>query len=882
MEKLYLLDASGYLYRSYFAIPHMTNEKGESTNALFGFIRSYLKLIKDFNPKFCAAVFDGPKGGQAREALYADYKAHRVKGPDDFYHQIDWARDFCDLIGLPYLNIPHVEADDTIASIVKWAEPVMDEIFICTSDKDLCQLVTRQVKVLNTHKENLIIDPAKVEEIYGVPPEKMGDMLAIMGDSSDNVPGLSGFGPKTAAALLQEFGSLEYILAHPEKVPGKKKQETIVAEKELALISRKLVALNSDVEVPQEEDFYRLKPPKVYDLKQFYHDMSFHSLLKETEQSLPKAVEEKTSYHLVDNEADFQKLLAFLKTQKEICFDTETTGLAPLTAELVGIGFAITPKEAWYLPFNGRLEPKYLLKELKPLLENSAIGFYGQNIKYDYHIMRNVGIDIANICFDTMIASYLLNAHRRQHSLDLLSLEYFGKVKIATTDLIGKGKAQITMREVPIEKVAEYCCEDVDYTCRLKNLFEKELEERKLVSIFKNVELPLLKILAQMERDGIYLDKEHLKAITLPILKNIKEVELEIYQMAGEEFNLNSPKQMGDILFHKLGIHPPKKSRSTSADVLAGLTDQYPIANKILEYRTLEKLRSTYLEILPTQVNPKTERIHCTFNQTGTATGRLSCQDPNLQNIPIRTEIGRKIREAFRPQKEGWSYVAADYSQIELRLLAHFSEDPNLLEAFTQGRDVHAHTASKIYGIPIEEVTKEMRSQAKAVNFGLMYGQQSFGLAQQLGIDTREANAFIKMYFKQYPEVKHFIESCIAKARQSGKTVTWLGRERPVPEITSRNFQIRSAAERLAINTPIQGSQADLIKLAMLKIDESIKKHHLHAQMILQIHDELIFETPDTEIEALKPLIRDAMMSVMTLKVPLIVDIAVGKNWKEC
>jgi DNA polymerase I len=766
--------------------------------------------------------------------------------------------------------------------VVKWAKPHAGDIFICTSDKDLCQLVDNQVKVLNTHKDNLLIDQNKVEEIYGVPPEKIVDMLAIMGDSSDNVPGLSGFGPKTAASLLQQFGSLDEILAHPEKVPGKKKQETIVAEKDLALISRQLVTLNSEVPVPHEIEFYRIKHPHVPELKQFYHAMSFSSLLKETEQSLPKGEEEKTAYRLIDSEEAFQQLLTFLGSQKEICFDTETTALSPLNAELVGVGFAVQPGEAWYVPLNGRLDPARILNGLKPLLENKAIGFYGQNIKYDMHVMMNAGITIANICFDTMIASYLLNAHRRQHSLDQLALEYFDKVKIATSDLIGKGKGQITMREVPVERVCEYCCEDVDYTCRLKLLFEKELEERKLKPIFQTVEMPLVKVLVQMERNGIYLDQEHLKTISIPIINKIKTVEQEIYQMAGEEFNLNSPKQMSDILFIKLGIPPPKKSKSTSADVLAYLTDGYPIAEKILEYRTLEKLRSTYLEILPTQINPKTGRIHCTFNQTGTATGRLSCQDPNLQNIPIRTEIGRQIREAFRPQKKGWSYLGADYSQVELRLLAHFSEDPNLLEAFHENRDVHAHTAAKIYGIPIEEVTREMRNQAKAVNFGLMYGQQSFGLAQQLRIDTREADAFIKMYFKQYPKVKSFIESSIAHARKTGKTVTYLGRERPIPEITSGNYQIRSAAERLAINTPIQGSQADLIKLAMLKIDQSIKKHHLHAKMILQIHDELIFELPDHEVEQLKPLVREAMISVMALKVPLIVDIAVGKNWKEC
>lgn len=882
MKDLYLLDASGFLYRSYFAIPSMTNEKGESTNALFGFIRSYLKLIKDFGPESVVAVFDGPKGGILREKIYPEYKAHRVSGPDDFYHQIQWARDFCDLIGLPYLNVPEVEADDTIASVVKWAENQADKIFICTSDKDLFQLVTDKVNILNTHKDNLIVDPDKVKEIFGVSPDQIKDLLSIMGDSSDNIPGLSGFGPKTAAALLNEFHSLDYILAHPEKISGKKKQETLVKEKDLALISRELVTLNTHVNVPHDESFYHLKQPQFPELKQFYQDMSFSSLLKEIETSLPTGRKEKTSYHLVDTEEEFNELLNTLVKQKTLCIDTETTDLRPLQAELVGIGFCFSSKEAWYVPVNGNLGKERVLKGIKPILENPNIGFFGQNIKYDLHVLENEGIKITNLVFDTMLASYLLNAHRRQHSLDQLALDYFGKVKIPITDLIGKGKKQISMLAVPLKDVANYCCEDVDYTFRLKQVLEKELEERGLTHLLTEMELPLLRVLAKMERKGIFLDTQHLKEISYPIMEKIKEIQQEIYLLAEEEFNLNSPKQLSQILFIKLGIPSPKKTHSTNADVLTFIQNDYPIAEKILEYRTLEKLRSTYIDILPTQVNPKTERIHCTFNQTVAATGRLSCQDPNLQNIPIRTEIGRKIREAFRPAKEGYSYLSADYSQVELRILAHFSEDPNLLAAFQNNEDIHAHTASIIYGIPIESVTKEMRYQAKAVNFGLMYGQQAYGLAQELGLDHGEAKAFISDYFKLYPKVKDFIENCKEFARKTGKAVTYTGRERPLPEIHSKNIQLRHAAERLAVNTPIQGTEADLVKLAMLKVDHIIEKNHLHTDLILQIHDELIFELPDTEIEILKPLVKEAMMHVFALKVPLIVDIQVGKNWKEC
>lgn len=890
MQKLYILDASGYLYRSYFAIRNITNAKGESTNALFGFIRSVQKLFKDFQPDHLVAVFDGPKSIQARGTIYSGYKAHRAAMPPDLRYQIEWAQQFCELIGIPFLSIPEVEADDTMGSIAKWAAANKKTfVYLCTSDKDLCQMVNEQIFILNTHKENQILGPKEVKELYGIPPELMVDYLAITGDTSDNIPGIPGFGPKTAVALLKQFGSLDAILNHASDLP-QKKQAILDENIENVKISRQLVQIHTDVEFPKNSSFFKLEPPKdIGKLKEFYASMNFNSLLKELELSEinKRGIAEQENellYHLVNDENEFEELMSYLEKQPEICFDTETTDVQPIKAELVGIGFGVEPQKAWYVPVNGKLSLDYLLKSFKKLFENPHIAFYGHNVKYDMQVLANYGIEVKNIGFDTMIASYLLNSHSRQHSLDILSLEYFGKVKIDIKDLIGKGKQVISMSKVPLPKICTYCCEDVDYTCRLKQILQQQLIDRKLDHLLKEIELPLLSVLAQMERHGIYLDIPCLKEFSTEIASLIKDLEKEIFSLAETKFNLNSPKQLLDVL-KKMGIPLSKKTAtglSTNAGVLEGLKNNYPIAGIILEYRGLEKLRSTYVETLPFEVNPKTARIHCTFNQSVAATGRLSCQNPNLQNIPVRTEVGRRIREAFRPEKKDWSFLSADYSQVELRLLAHLSEDPHLIKAFKENQDIHTHTAAAIFNIPIDQVSKEMRHRAKAVNFGVIYGQQAFGLAQELNISRKEAEVFIEMYFKQYKRVKEFIEFCKEKVRQEGKAVSATGRERAIPEINSKNSHLRALAERLAVNSPIQGTAADLIKMAMLNIDDLLHQKKKKAFMVLQIHDELIFELPDQEIETVKSLVREGMEGVMKLKVPLIVDINIGKNWKEC
>lgn len=890
MKQLFIVDAVNFLFRSYYAIGPMTNPKGESTNALFGFIRSMYKLIGDFSPDFIIAVFDGPDNKQKRTEMYAEYKSHRKSMPEDLFPQLEKAHYWCEMAGIPYLSVPGVEADDTIGSIAVWAEQQGIKVFLCSSDKDLCQLVDDKIFMIQPHKDNLLIDKQKVEELYGITPQQMVDYLAIVGDSSDNIPGLEGFGPKTASALLQQFGTLDAILENPDKIPGAKKQEIVRQGKEIALLSRRLATIDKNVDFPKEEKFFHLKEPHLEQLKAFYHEMHFMSLLKEldtpakVEPSLGLNFDEKTDYVLIDDVPSLETLIKKLRAEKEICLDVETTSLRPMLAELVGIGFSISPSQAWYVPLNGTMPRTEVLKKLEELLMNHHLSFFGHNIKYDSHVLQNENLPLFRISFDTILASYLLTPQNPRHNLDQLALERFHKVKISIDSLIGKGKKQISMKDVPLDQVTAYCCQDVDYTVRLKELFEKELSEKGLMPILTDIEIPLLPVLITMERRGIFVDIDILQQMSKELARQIKEVEYEIHSMAGEEFNVSSPKQLSKILFEKMGISPPKKTAtgfSTSADVLEDLQESVPIVTKILDYRTLEKLRSTYVDSLPGEINPKTQRIHCTFNQSVAATGRLSCQDPNLQNIPIRSKEGKKIREAFKPQEDHWSFLSADYSQIELRLLAHLSEDPVLIKAFNEGEDIHAYTASLVFDVPLKEVTEEMRYKAKAVNFGILYGQQAFGLSQGLKIEYRDAASFIEKYFQRYKRIKEYLEFCKESVRKTGRAVTMTGRQRPIPEINAKNPMIRAAAERLAINTPLQGTAADLIKIAMIQVDSLLRKENL-GYMLLQIHDELLFESPDNHVHLLSTKVKTIMENVMKLKVPLEVHISIGKNWGEC
>ncbi len=886
MKQLFIIDAVNFLFRSYYAIRGMTNSKGESTNALFGFIRSIYKVLDDFSPDFLIAVFDGPDNKKSRTDLYHDYKSHRKSMPEDLVPQMERALHWCSLAGIPSLSIPGVEADDVIGSIAVWAQKQGIQVRICSSDKDLCQLVSRGIHLINPSKDNLEIDPPKVKELFGVKPEQMIDYLAIVGDASDNIPGLEGFGSKTAAALLQEFGSLDALLANPEKVQGEKKQRILREGKEIAHLSRKLATLDLNLDFPKEEVFFHLKHPNLDHLKPFYHAMNFLSLLKEMDQTaeVKGKKAEKYPYHLVQTESELEALYQLLKDKGDFCLDIETTDLRPMRAELVGLGVGAEAEKAWYIPLNGSLAKEKVLQKIGLLLGDRNVSVYGHNIKYDLHVLLNAHLPQPRLSFDTILASYLLTPQSQRHNLDQLSLEKFGVVKTPIEDLIGKGKNQKSMAEVPLEEVAHYCCQDVGYTIRLKELFEEELAQHELEPVFKKIELPLIPVLVRMERRGIFVDRDKLKEMSHDLSTELKQLEKKIHHLAGEEFNINSPKQLSHILFHKMGIAPPKKTTtgySTSAEVLEELQNRIPLAALVLEYRSLEKLRSTYVDTLPDNIHPLTGRIHTTFNQSVAATGRLSCQDPNLQNIPVRSMQGKKIRSAFKPQQIGWSFLSADYSQIELRLLAHLSEDPILVKAFKEGEDIHAYTASLVFDTPLKQVTPDMRHRAKAVNFGILYGQQAFGLSQGLGMAYKDAANFIDTYFERYKRVKDFLEFCKESARKTGRVITLTGRQRPLPEILSKNGALRAASERLAINTPLQGTAADLIKIAMIEIDHFLLNSPL-GYMLLQIHDELLFESPDDHIHILAKEVKYRMENVMKLNVPLEVHISVGKNWGEC
>lgn len=886
MDRLFILDAINYLYRSYYAIRPMTNSAGKSTHALYGFIRSIQKIIKDFSPSHLICVFDGKNNTSSREKIYPEYKAHRDGMPNDLGQQLQEALLFCEYAGIPYLSIDNVEADDIIASIAKWAERKRCDTFLCSSDKDLCQLISPYIKIIHIHKENLIVDTEKIVEMYGVRPTQMVDYLALVGDTSDNIPGVDGFGPKTAALLLQQFDDLKTIIAKMSEITSPRQRELLRIHKKEALLSQKLVRLYTDIPFPKKPSFFLLKPPNKEKLLQFYKSMNFSTLLRNFLQHSHNTREKKdslkTNYTLIDNIKAFDTLIHSLTQKKIISIKTITTDPSPFRGSLLGIGICAEKGRAFYIPIEQEIAQFIIFDRLKLLFEDKNIEFLGHDIKYDMHALAKYNITLSNINFDTMIASYLLQPQQNRHSLSVLLLDQFGVVHLSSKDLLAAQKQPDSLN-----KIMSYGCQSADYILRAKNSLSKQLKERKLLELFTSIEIPLISVLFLMESYGIYVDLRKLQQLSIDIRKNLHILIEKIYKSTGERFNLNSPKQLREILFKKIPIKITKRGKktgelSTSAEVLESIQDEVPLAADILEYRTLEKLRSTYLDVLPHQLDPNTHRIHCTFNQSVTATGRLSCQDPNLQNIPIRSKIGRKIRSVFRPQRTGWSFLSADYSQIELRILAHLSEDPNLIHAFLTGQDIHNFTASQIFDVPLEKVSKSMRDRAKAVNFGLIYGQGATGLSKQLKISVVEAKAFISKYFMQYPKIADYLESLKDQARERQMAYTLIGRQRPIPEIANKNFMVRSSAERLAINTPFQGSGADFIKIAMIEIHNQLQDYQDLGILILQIHDELLFEIADSALPELEPMIKSTMESVYSLRVPLIVDIHIGKNWEEC
>ena len=879
---LLIVDASGLLYRSFFALPPLTSPSGEPTGALFGFIRSILKVHQKVSPALVVAVFDGPDNKKSRLALYPDYKATRKPTPSELIFQIGEAKKFCSLWGIPDLCLSGVEADDTIAAIARWASKNLSEpVLICTADKDLAQLVNPKIKLINPAKDDKIIDEKAVQTDLGLLPSQLLDYYALIGDASDNVPGVEGIGPKTALELLTTWKTLDNLLDHASEIPGKK-GERLQQGRESAILSRKLVTLDDTVEVPCDRAFYIHKQSDLKALHTFFQEKGFKTLEPLLASPNPSPELRPCTYEIVRTEQEFDMFLQWLKKHKTVALDCETTSIDEYSAELVGIGIAAEPSFVYYIDCKNAAQS--IVQAISATLHDHHIGVIGHNLKYDLHVLSRYGLAMPHIDFDTLIASWLLNAHERSRNLDELSRRHFNKEKIPIESLIGKGKTARTMAQVPVEEVARYCAEDVEYTLRLKDFFEPQLKETHVNALFHDLEMALIPVLFRMENWGVYINTRHLKVLKESIDTSLKAIETSIYAMAGKEFNINSPRQLSEILFSDLKLPKQRKGKlhlSTDVDVMEELSLFHPIAQKIIEYRQLEKLRSTYLETLPKQIRAD-GRVHCRFVQSGTATGRLSCQDPNLQNIPVRTELGREIRAAFEPQLPGWVYVSADYSQIELRLLAHLSQDPVLIKSFREGLDIHAMTASELFSVPLDKVTDEMRRRAKAVNFGVIYGQQAFGLARELHISNKEAQEFIDFYFSRYKNVRATLEKAKEKAHVTGMAETLTGRRRLLPEINSSDFIVRSTQERLAVNTPFQGTAADMIKKAMLSLDKFLLHNNLQTKMVLQIHDELLFEAPESELDLLLPTVRTMMESAMELTVPLRVEISVGKNWKEC
>ena len=893
-DRLFVIDGMAYAFRAYYAIRNLRDSTGQPVNAVFGFARILLKILRDHEPSHVVIVFDAP-GKTFRDDMYPEYKANRDPTPADLIAQFPMIDTLIEAFDIPIVRVPGVEADDVLATLARQAEEAGLETVLVSGDKDILQVVTENAKVFDPHKgdEGRWYGPAEVKERYGVPPEHVVDVLGLMGDSSDNVPGVRGIGEKTARKLLEKYGSIDGVYEHIEDLKGKQK-ERLIEDKEVAYLSLDLVTLKDDVAFEHRLEDFRRKDFDREKLAQVFASFEFRSL---TEEFMPEPDETaEHDYQLIVTLKRLNEVLKEMRASGCMAVDTETTSVQPMLAELVGVSMSCKENTAYYIPLahlGDTIEdffaekPEMIpmdtaLDALRPVLEDPKIAKIGHNIKYDYVVFAKAGIQLRGITMDTMIASYLTDASRLRHNLAEVSLKHLRRRMLPISDLIGKGSKAITFDKVPVEAACEYACEDADVTWRLSEIFQASLKERELDPLFNEVEIPLIEVLARMEMAGVALDTEVFEGLRIEIAQRLGTLEHEIHELAGEPFQINSPKQLQKILFDDLGLTPIKKTKtgySTDVGVLEELAQEHPLPKKVLEYRTLEKLRGTYVEALPKLINPKTGRIHTSFNQAVAATGRLSSSDPNLQNIPIRTELGRRIRQGFVPGGKDLRLISADYSQIELRILAHLSGDENLRRAFQEDRDIHRDTAVRVFGVTPEEVTPEMRRQAKAVNFGVVYGISAFGLARNIGVSMREAAAFIKNYFAQYPGVKDWIERTKAEAKQRGYVKTLLNRRRYVPELTASDAVTRRAAERMAINTPVQGTAADVIKVAMIRLDAALAD--FEARMLLQVHDELLVEAPKGECDEVAALMKKIMEEAIELDVPLKVDVGIGRNWAE-
>jgi DNA polymerase I len=926
-----VIDGHSLIHQVFHALPEMSSPSGEPVGAVFGFTRDLFFLIEEKKPDYLFCAFDMP-GKTFRHDMYDQYKIHRPEMDAELVPQIASIRRVLEVLSIPALGIEGFEADDILATLARIVDELGGECILVTSDKDCRQLITNRVKVYNIRK-NAYIDRDALMADWGIAPEQVVDYQALVGDSVDNVPGVPLIGPKFARQLLEQYGTLEAVLDHAADVPGAKRKENLAKFRDQALLSRDLVRLDAHVPVaiPWDVPVGGINRPAALAL---FRDFGFRSLVMKIDSltkseagdrtlfqeetpadvggeefphpgPLPKGEgtdvvgphqrEDGTDYsqpvyHLVDTPQAFETFLSELKKQKSFSLDTETTSRNPRWAELVGLSFAWDENQGWYLPVRCPPDEQHLdlsatLDALRAVLEDPSLEKIGQNLKYDIIVLRGAGINLAGAAFDTMLASYLLQAGQRNHSLDDLALEYLGHSTIKISELIGSGKNQKCMDEVPTRQVADYAGEDALLPVRLKPILHKQLQEHELTDLFANVELPLVGVLADMEWQGVKVDVARLAELSGQYGRRLEEVEREIYAAAGHRFNIASPKQLQEVLFKELGLpvtkKTPKTGPSTDADVLEELAPLHPLPEKLLEYRQYAKLKSTYVDALPALVHPTTGRVHASFNQVVAATGRLSSSDPNLQNIPVRSEAGREIRSAFVPGQPGWILLAADYSQIELRILAHFCGDQQLCEAFARDEDIHARVASQVNNVPLDQVTSAMRREAKAVNFGVIYGQSAFGLARALRIEQEAAQRFIEGYFQGYPRIEEFLGQVLAECAKTGYVKTILGRRRAIKGVRPNAGRQRNLAERTAINTVIQGSAADLIKLAMIAIWRRLNSESLPARMLLQIHDELIFEAPAEDLASLADMVREEMSGVWKMQVPLKVDLKSGPNWAD-
>lgn len=892
-KPLILIDGSSYLYRAFHAMPQFTNSRGEPTGAAYGIVNMLRKLLAEYDPAHIAVVFDA-KGKTFRDAIYADYKANRPPMPEELSAQIEPIHTIVRAMGLPLLMIEGVEADDVIATLaVRAAKDGMDTL-ICTGDKDMAQVVDDRINLIDTMSDTYYDRQAVVEK-FGVPPERINDYLALIGDTVDNIPGVPKVGPKTAAKWLQQYGSLDRIIVHADEIGGKVGENLRVSLKQLSL-ARELTTIKRDVPMDKAPKELKREQPDETRLRELYTRMEFSTLLAELGGANRTHAEAgsttKAHYETILDTAALDAWLARLRAAGLFALDTETTSLDAMRADLVGVSFSDGAGTAAYVPVGHnypgaptQLDRDYVLGRLKPLLEDPQRVKVGQNIKYDMMVLARYHIELAGIGFDTMLESYVLNSTGTRHDMDSLALKYLGYKTRKYEDVAGKGKRQINFSEVPIEQAAPYAAEDADITLCLHDVLWPRLREApKLEKLFQEIEMPLVPVLAGMQRTGVRIDADMLRHQSDELARRLLELERDAHEAAGQPFNLESPKQIQEILFDKLGLpvlkKTPKGAPSTAEDVLQELALDYPLPNIILEYRGLSKLKSTYTDKLPEMINPETGRVHTSYHQAVAATGRLSSSDPNLQNIPVRTTEGRRIRQAFIPA-DGCKMVSADYSQIELRIMAHLSGDAGLQQAFAQGLDVHRATAAEVFNVSPEQVTSDMRRNAKAINFGLIYGMSAFGLARQLKIDRSTAQQYVDLYFARYPGVKDFMDRTRTQAREQGYVETVFGRRLYAQDINASNQARRQYAERAAINAPMQGTAADLIKLAMLAVQRWIRSSGVDVRMIMQVHDELVFEVAQAEVAQASDRIRRCMSEVSTLSLPLVVDIGVGDNWDE-